>query len=134
MTSTGPRHSEVLEGPFNTRQLLRIDEALRAADRETGLTFSVYVGDLNVPVRGHGERLHDELTDPDHSVLIAISPNQRLFEIVTGELAVRRLPDRVCALAALSMGASFTGGDLTGGVVTGLRMLAEQAGPPPQEA
>ena len=36
---------EVLEGPFTTRQLLRLDEALRLADRSTGLTFSVYVGE-----------------------------------------------------------------------------------------
>ena len=31
---------EVLDGPFSTRQLLRIDEALRLADQGTGLIFS----------------------------------------------------------------------------------------------
>jgi hypothetical protein len=49
-----------------------------------------------------------------------------VLEIVTGQRAARRLPDRICALAALSMTASFEGGDLAGGVVTGLRMLADQ--------
>jgi hypothetical protein len=34
----------------------------------------------------------------------------------------------VCALAALGMRAAFSGGDLTGGIVTGLRMLADAAG------
>ncbi|HEX2773741.1 MAG TPA: DUF5130 family protein, partial [Micromonosporaceae bacterium] len=48
---------EVLDGPFTTRQLLRIDEPLRTADRSTGLVFSVYVGDLDEPVRGHAEKL-----------------------------------------------------------------------------
>jgi hypothetical protein len=38
------------------------------------------------------------------------------------------LPNRACALAALAMRASFANGDLTGGIVTGLRMLADSAG------
>lgn len=114
-------------GPFSPHQLRRIDQALAAADRSTGLTFSVYVGDLEEPTRDHAERLHGQLPAPARSVLVAISPNQRMLEIVTGEQAARRLPDRMCALAALSMTAAFGGGDLTGGVVTGLRMLADQA-------
>jgi uncharacterized membrane protein YgcG len=117
----------ILEGPFTTRQLLRIDEALLAAERESGLTFSVYVGPLEEPTREHAERLHDQLPDPDNAVLIAVSPNQRVLEIVTGEKSSQRLPRQVCALAALSMTASFGGGDLAGGIVTGLRMLTDQA-------
>jgi len=115
------------EGPFTARQLFRIDQALSAADRETGLTFSVYVGPLEEPTRAHAERLLDQLDRPIDSVLLAVSPDQRVLEIVTGAHASRRLPDRVCALAALSMTAAFGGGDLAGGVVTGLRMLADQA-------
>jgi Domain of unknown function (DUF5130) len=118
----------VLDGPFTTPQLLRLDEALRLADESTGLTFSVYVGDLDEPVRGHAEKLHSQLEDPDQSVLLAISPNQRVLEIVTGALARRRLPDRVAKLAALSMAAAFGGGDLAGGTVAGLAQLAGQAG------
>ncbi len=118
---------EVLNGPFETRQLLRLDEALRLAERESGLTFSVYVGDLVAPVRGHAEKLHAQLADPDNSVLIAVSPNQRVLEIVTGEEARKALRDRDCALAAFSMTAAFTGGDLAGGIVTGLSQLASHA-------
>jgi hypothetical protein len=119
--------AEVLNGPFTTRQLLRLDDALRGADESTGLTFSVYVGELELPVRGHAEKLHSQLPDPDHSVLVALSPNQRVLEIVTGHDARRRVPDRQAKLAALSMAASFGGGDLTGGLVSGLSQLAEQA-------
>jgi len=118
----------VLDGPFTTPQLLRLDEALRQADESTGLTFSVYVGELDEPVRGHAEKLHGQLEDPDRSVLLAISPNQRVLEIVTGALARRRIPDRSTKLAALSMAAAFGGGDLAGGAVSGLAQLAGQAG------
>lgn len=118
---------EAVEGPFRPRQLQRLDEALRAADAESGLTFSVYVGDLGGASRSQAERLHGQLADPDDSVLLAVSPNQRILEIVTGDHARVKLPDRVCALAALSMTAAFGGGDLTGGLVTGIRMLTDQA-------
>jgi hypothetical protein len=116
---------QVLEGPFTTRQLLRLDEALRTADELTGLTFSVYVGDLSEPFRTAAEKLHGQLPEPTRSVLIAVSPNQRVLEIVTGPQARRRLPDRDCKLAALSMTAAFGGGDLAGGIVAGLAQLTE---------
>lgn len=114
--------------PFTTRQLARLDEALTLASRECGITFSVYVGQLDEPTRRYAERLHGRLEDPSGSVLIAISPGQRVLEIVTGQRSAKRLPDRACALAALSMTASFSGGDLVGGIVSGLRMLSDQAG------
>lgn len=118
---------DVLDGPFTIRQLLRIDEALAAADARTGFTFSVYVGPLHEPAAGAARGLHDRLPEPDTSVLIAVSPTQRKLEIVTGAAVIKRIPDRNAALAALSMTASFGGGDLTRGVVEGLRMMADQA-------
>lgn len=119
---------DVREGPFSVRQLLRIDEALATADRESdGIVFSVYVGPLHEPTKGAARGLHDRLADPARSVLIAVSPQQRKLEIVTGEAAMKRIPDRNAALVALSMTAAFGGGDLAGGIVTGLRMLADQA-------
>lgn len=116
------------DGPFTTRQLLRLDEALRLADQNSGLTFSVYVGDLGEQVRTDAEQLHAELTAPDDSVLIAVSPNQRQLEIVTGERARRRIRDRDSKLAALSMAASFAGGDLAGGLISGIAQLTNFAG------
>jgi hypothetical protein len=121
-------HPEVLNGPLTTRALLRVDEALRLADASTGLTFSVYIGELGDPTRDAAETLIGQLVDPDTSVLIAISPNQRLLEIVTGSIARKRILDRDAKLAALSMSAAFTGGDLGGGIVAGLAQLAEHAG------
>lgn len=118
-------------GPFTAKQLARLDEALTLSSRETGLQFSLYVGELGTSPRRTAESLHAQLgaTAAD-SVLVAVSPGERRVEVVTGQYAAKRLPDRSCALAVLSMTASFTGGDLVGGVVNGLRMLADQAGKP----
>ena len=119
-----------LDGPFTTRQLLRLDEALRVADQQTGLTFSVYLGTLDEPIRESAERLHRKLDGADTAVLVAVSPNQRLLEIVTGNQARKRISDRDAKLAALSMAAAFAGGDLAGGVMAGLDQLATHAGRP----
>lgn len=116
------------ESPFSTRQLLRLDKALRTADRSTGLTFSIYVGELADRPREAAERLHRQLPDPVESVLLAVSPAQRVLEIVTGGRARRRISDRDAKLAALSMVAAFGGGDLTGGLIVGLDQLVSHAG------
>ncbi|MDG4764571.1 DUF5130 family protein [Solwaraspora sp. WMMD406] len=126
--SEATRQTATLPGPFGTRQLLRLDEALRLADRSTGLTFSLYVGDLDEPVRDYAVTLHRQLPDPDQSVLIAVSPNQRVLEIVTGAEARKRIPDRDSKLAALSMVAAFGGGDLAGGLISGIDQMASRAG------
>lgn len=122
----GPRGAAAADSPFTASQLSRLDEALTLSSRETGLVFSVYVGEFKAPARAHAEALFERLTDS--SVLVAVSPGQRSLHIVTGPQSAERLPNRACALAALAMRASFTNGDLTGGLVTGLRMLADAAG------
>ena len=127
-----PEHEQPLDGIFSWQELARLDEALTMSSRETGLRFTLYVGDLGKPTRTTAESLHARsAADPAESVLIAISPGQRVVEVVTGAGAARRLPDRACALAVLSMTVSFAAGDLVGGIVNGLRQLSDQAGHPP---
>lgn len=115
--------------PFKPTQLARIDEALTLASAETGLLFSVYVGPLGPDSRASAEQLFDKLARRHVApVLLALSPAERKLEIVTGGDSARRIPNRVSGLAALAMRASFTTGDLTGGIVGGLRQLADAAG------
>lgn len=115
--------------PFQQAQLSRIDEALTLASRETGLLFSVYVGDLGQDSRATAEALFAKLgASSAVPVLIALSPADRKLEIITGGESARRIPNRAAGLAALAMRASFSNGDLTGGIVNGLRQLADAAG------
>ena len=116
---------------FSLQELSRIDEALTMSSRETGLRFTLYIGDLGQRTRARAEELHATSGgDPAESVLLAVSPGQRVVEVVTGHAAARRLPDRACALAVLSMTNSFAAGDLVGGIVNGLRQMSDQAGHP----
>lgn len=114
---------------FTDGQLREISAALSTASTESGLHFSAFVGTPDGPPRDYAERLLAALADrAEIGVLLLVSPGDRRLEIVTGPAAGRRVPDRACALAALSMRTSFVGGDLAGGIVTGIRMLAEAAG------
>ena len=111
----------------------RIDTAVARARQENGLDISVLVGDLALSdiseFRSASERLHAALGERSRTaVLIVVAPGQRRVEIVTGPGVRRRVPDRVCALALLSMTTAFSGGDLAGGIVDGIRQIADSAG------
>ncbi|GAA3052439.1 DUF5130 family protein [Actinokineospora globicatena] len=132
--SVAKQHQAPAPGlPFSTVALTRLDEALTLSSRATGIGFSVYLGDLGADTRARAEELHAAIgAHSAESVLIAVSPGQRRVEIVTGTESARRLTDRGCNLAVMSMVASFKEGDLVGGLVSALRMLADQAGHAPK--
>jgi uncharacterized membrane protein YgcG len=117
---------------LSVSQQERIEHAVSLCRSQNGLDVSVLVGDLNLDggdFRAASEQLHAALGDRAHSaVLLVVAPGQRKVEIVTGPSARRRVPDRVAALAVLSMTSAFSGGDLAGGIIDGLRQLAEAAG------
>lgn len=112
---------------FTQRQEEDVVRALRLAEQESDLRFSVYVGSLEGDPRGYARRLHGALEEPERSVLVAVDPGNRRLEIVTGEAARTELPDRDCGLAALTMTTAFAAGDLAGGIVSGVQMLGEHA-------
>lgn len=113
--------------PFSKSQLVTLDDALARASRSAGLRFCVYLGDLGTDTRARAEELHDSMgARADDAVLVAVSPGQRVVEVVTGCRAHHRLPDRACKLAVENMISSFKEGDLTGGLTSGLRILMEQ--------
>src|SRR5690242_4395052 len=78
---------------FSWQELSRLDEALTMASRETGLRFTLYIGDLGRRTRIRAEELFGQSGgDLTESVLIAVSPGQRVVEVVTGSGAARRIP------------------------------------------
>lgn len=116
---------------FTNDQVRDIERVVAMANDETGLTFSVYIGGADGDIRDAAEKIHAQFgAAASSTILVMVSPGDRLLEIVTGESSARRVSDRACALAALSMTTSFAGGDLVGGILTGVRMLAEAAGKP----
>lgn len=121
---------------LSVSQQERIEHAVAQCRAQNGLDVSVVVGDLEISDLGEfrtaAETLHAALGERAHgAVLVVVAPGQRRVEVVTGPAARRRVPDRVAALAVLSMTTAFSGGDLTGGVVDALRQMADAAGKRP---
>jgi uncharacterized membrane protein YgcG len=118
--------------PLRTQQ--RIQQAIESCRSQNGLDVSVLVGDLTLDdigqFRAAAERLHAALGEERsaRAVLVVVAPGQRRVEVVTGPQVRRRVPDRVCSLAILSMTTAFSGGDLGGGIVDALRQVADSAG------
>lgn len=114
--------------PLRRSALAKIEDALALADRDTGLVFSVYLGDLGDDTRARAEELIESMgAAAADAVLVAVSPGQRVVEVVTGAEARRTLTDRGCKIGVMVMVASFEQGDLADGLINGLRTLAEQA-------
>jgi uncharacterized membrane protein YgcG len=116
--------------PFTPSQRAWIKRAVRNAETASGLKFSVLVGVSEEDSRAYAERLHKSLTDPDHSVLVMCDPEFHKLEIVTGSEARRTLSDLECRLAAAAMQTSFAGGDIVGGLASGIQQLGEAARQP----
>lgn len=116
---------------FTPRQRDEIIRALEAAEAESSLGFSLFVGASEGESRSYAERLHARLGErAPRSVLVLVDPAARLVEIVTGVDAARRLDDRACTLAAFAMTSTFAASDLTGGILHGLSQLAANARQP----
>jgi uncharacterized membrane protein YgcG len=71
--------------------------------------------------------MHAVMASPDRSVMIMINPEDRAFEIVTGQVVRRVLTDQQVQLAAMTMRSSFVENDLVGGIVAGVAMLGQAA-------
>jgi hypothetical protein len=57
-----------------------------------------------------------------------------VVEVVTGSEAARRISDRAARLGVLAVVSSCTDGDIPGALVTGVRILADQAGTLPERS
>lgn len=116
---------------FSPAQKQQIDKAIRSAEQVCRYEFSVYVGHAEGDSRAFAERLHAALVAPDRSVLVMLDPARRVVEVVTGSETRRELEDHEVGLALVEMQSHFVHGDLCGGLVRGINMLAQYARKPP---
>ena len=118
---------------FSRDQRERIERAVAAAEAQTGFRFWVRVGALGADPRIDAETTLANLLPTGHEggVLLLVGPEERQLEIMMSPAAKRRIPGQATGLAALTMTSSFRVGDLVGGIINGLRQLADSAGRDP---
>lgn len=112
--------------PFSPRQMAEVERAIQIAQDASGLNFVAYVGTLP-DGRTSAEEMLRSSERPSSSVLVAVDPDARTVDVVTGEDAQHWLPDDRCRLAILTMSSRFSLGDIPGGLRAGLVVLGEQA-------
>jgi hypothetical protein len=123
------------DSPLDRSELELLDDVLIEAERKTGLRFTAYLGALGNDTRATAEDLLTSLgAEAPVAVLLAVSPAQRVVEVVTGGEASRRISDRAARLAVMSVTAACGVGAVAEGLVNGLRILADQAGTLPERS
>jgi uncharacterized membrane protein YgcG len=113
------------------RQRARIEAAVRSAEALTGLQICVYLGAASEDdPRAHAEQLFVQGgLEARPALLVLVDPTHRNVEVVTGPQVTDRVGDEAAAEVVERMVQRFAVGDLTGGVVAGVALLAERAGP-----
>lgn len=111
---------------FSVSQLADLEATLHRADQGSRFTFTIFVGGLPHG-RSSAVSLHRHLRDPDRTVLVAVDPQDRGLEIVTGAATQEGLDERACRLACMAMTSRFTIGDIASGLRDGVTVLAEHS-------
>ncbi|HVL92923.1 MAG TPA: TPM domain-containing protein [Acidimicrobiales bacterium] len=107
-----------------------VGRVVAEAESATGLQICVFLGRAGTDSRARAEELFVSaglVTRP--AVLVLVAPREHRVEVVTAPAARTRIPDEAAAAAVEAMTQRFAAGDLAGGIVAGVRRLAEAAGP-----
>jgi uncharacterized membrane protein YgcG len=116
--------------PLTLREKRTITRAVDAAERRTGLQFCVYLGPGLGSAREHAERAFLEAGLHERpAVLVLVAANHRRVDIVTAPAVRDRVTDDACGRAVSEMTPKFADGHFVQGLVTGIELLAEAAGP-----
>ena len=105
--------ARVARTELTTRQRVELDRAIRRAEQASRFEFSVFLGSLSDEPREQALRMHALMAAPARSVLVAVDPQRRAVEVVTGadvraevaDAKVRKVLKPV--LKALAEGESF---------------------------
>ncbi|WP_238419044.1 DUF5130 domain-containing protein [Gordonia sp. 'Campus'] len=113
--------------PFSKRDLIALDDTLKAASEKALVRFSVYIGDLGEDLEGSARDILAKSPEPAYGTLIAVSPNSRDVVIVSGSKVSSRVNDRVAALGVTAAVTGFRQGHLVDGLIASLRVMATAA-------
>ena len=110
--------------PFETPDLVALDDALSEATRATQIRFNIYIGDLGDNVAEGVDAVFPGTPDAIRSILIAVDPNHKAIEIRTGRRVSDRATDRIAQLGITAATGPFRDGNLIDGLVSSVRVMA----------
>jgi hypothetical protein len=119
--------------PFAINDLVAIDDALKYGSRASLTRFAIYIGDLGSDTAARAREILAKVPTPNNAVLLAVSPDQSVIEVVYGAQVRGRGAEAAAPLGVAAAAAAFEQGHLVDGLVSTIGVLSEgisPAGPP----
>jgi hypothetical protein len=116
--------------PFRNMDLVTLDDALTYGSRGAKARFAVYIGDLGEDTAACARKILAEVRTPNEAVLLAVSPNQRVIEVVYGAGVKGRGAESAAPLAVAAAASAFKEGNVIDGLISAVRVLSAGISPP----
>ena len=115
--------------PFPINDLVKVDDALKYASRASKARFAVYLGDLGGDTASRAREILAKVPTPNNAVLLAVSPNQSVIEVVYGADVRGRGAESAAPLGVAAASSAFEQGNLIDGLVSAIRVLSSGISP-----
>jgi Domain of unknown function (DUF5130) len=115
--------------PFPTSDLVAIDDALKYGSRQSRARFAIYLGDLGSDTAARAREILAKVPTPDDAVLLAVSPDQSVIEVVYGSAVRGRGAESAAPLGVAAASSAFEQGHLVDGLVSAIRVLSAGISP-----
>jgi hypothetical protein len=115
--------------PFPINDLVALDDALTYGSRAAGARFAVYIGDLGSDTGARAREILAKVPTPNDAVLIAVSPDQHVIEVVYGSAVRGRGAESAAPLGVAAAASSFKEGHLIDGLVSAVRVTSAGISP-----
>ncbi|MCV7380537.1 DUF5130 domain-containing protein [Mycobacterium alsense] len=115
--------------PFPTSDLVAIDDALKYGSRRSRARFAIYLGDLGSDPAARAREILAKVPTPDNAVLLAVSPDQCVIEVVYGSAVRGRGAESAAPLGVAAAASAFEQGHLVDGLVSAIRVLSSGISP-----
>lgn len=110
--------------PFRSMDLVTLDGALTQASRQSKARFAAYVGDLGADTAARAREILADVPTPSNAVLLAVSPDQRVIEVVYGADLRGRGVESAAPLGVSAAASAFRAGNLIDGLVSAIRVMS----------
>lgn len=115
--------------PFPIKDLVTIDDALKFGSRASKARFAIYLGDLGSDTAARARDILATVPTPDNAVLLAVSPDQKVIEVVYGSQVRGRGAESSAPLGVAAASSAFERNELVDGLVSAIRVLSAGISP-----
>lgn len=115
--------------PFPISDLVAIDDALKYGSRTSRARFAIYIGDLGSDTAARAREILAKVPTPNNAVLLAVSPDQHVIEVVYGSAVRGRGAESAAPLGVAAASSAFERGHLVDGLVSAIRVLSAGISP-----